>query len=170
MARLTNRPGTGTLVALALGAGLTWLGIVRAAEPAWTAAGPMGQPRAVMTATPLPDGRVLVAGGVDPAATMALSSAEVFDPASNSWSAAGTMSEARYYHVAAALGDGRVLVAGGLGGVNGPSNTAEIYDPAAMAWSPAAAMNRTRAAASAVTLRDVRVLVIGGFDPNPVGT
>ena len=77
MARLTNRPGTRTLVALALGAGFAWLGIVRAEEPAWSPAAPMGQPRVVMTATPLLDGRVLVAGGVDAAATAALNTAEI---------------------------------------------------------------------------------------------
>src|SRR6267142_5343425 len=97
MATLTNRLATRALVGLVPGLAIAWLAIVRAAEPAWSTAAPMGQPRAVMTATPLLDGRVLVAGGVDPAATMALSSAEVFDPASNSWSAAGTLSEARYY-------------------------------------------------------------------------
>src|SRR5712691_2443210 len=156
------------LPALALGLALVWLTIARAAAPTWSPAPPMAQPRAVMSATTLLDGRVLVAGGVDSAVTMALSSAEIFDPASNSWSAAGSMSEARYYHVAAPLQDGRVLVAGGLGGANGPSNTAEIYDPASGVWSPAAAMNRTRATASAVTLRDGRVLVIGGFDQNAV--
>src|SRR5262245_53699059 len=100
MALLTSRPGTRLMVALALGLAFAWLAIARAAEPTWSTTTPMAQPRAVMTATALADGRVLVAGGVDAAGTMALSSAEIFDPESNTWSAAGTLSQARYYHVA----------------------------------------------------------------------
>ena len=53
----------------------------------WTPAGMMDVHRAGYTVTPLPDGRVLVAGGSDPDAVdgnAALASAEVFDP--GTWS------------------------------------------------------------------------------------
>ena len=164
MAR-TNRPGTGTLMALALGAGLAWLGIVRAAEPAWSTVAPMGQPRAVMTATPLLDGRVLVTGGIDAAAIAALNTAEIFDPASNEWSTAGALSQARYYHVAAALEDGRVLVIGGFDTeAVQVQRDAELYDPAANSWTLTGPTTGPRFFATSQLLPDGRVLVAGGYD------
>jgi N-acetylneuraminic acid mutarotase len=165
MKSLTTR-----LVAILVAAGmaLAWMTVARAAAPSWSQAAPMAEPRILMTATTLPDGRVLLAGGANAAGSIALSSAEIYDPASDTWLAAGALSQPRYYHVAAALGDGRVLVAGGLGGDPAGSTTADIYDPASGAWSPAAPMNRVRIAASAVTLSDGRVLVIGGFNQGTV--
>jgi len=63
------------------------------------------------TATALPDGTVLVAGGLGN--TGVLASAEVYDPVSDTWSSAGSLATGRYLHTATALPDGTVLVAGG---------------------------------------------------------
>jgi hypothetical protein len=61
-------------------------------------------------AAPLPDGRVVVAGGTD--GITARADVEVFSPASNSFlRMAHGMAAKRAY--AAALPDGRVLIAGG---------------------------------------------------------
>ena len=46
------------------------------------------------TATLLPNGKVLVAGGLITAASLA--SAELYDPASGTWSATGSLNTARY--------------------------------------------------------------------------
>jgi hypothetical protein len=75
--------------------------------------GSMGSARSRLAAAPLPDGRVLVAGGYT--GTSPLASAEAFDPATNSFSSAGigSLGTARYGAAAATLPDGRVLVAGG---------------------------------------------------------
>jgi len=92
---------------------------------AWSATQGMVAPRASHTATLLPDGRVLVAGGEGDASTsagFALASAELYDPASGTWSATASMAAARREHTATLLPDGSVLVAGGA-----PS--AELYDP-----------------------------------------
>jgi hypothetical protein len=70
----------------------------------------MSTARSNHTATLLADGRVLVAGGYNGAY---LSSAELYDPATDSWSAAAPMSTAREYHTATLLPGGQVLVAGG---------------------------------------------------------
>ena len=72
----------------------------------------MSTARANHTSTLLPDGRVLVAGGVD-ATGAALASAEIYDPDANSWSAALPLHVARAGHTATALYDGRIVIAGG---------------------------------------------------------
>jgi hypothetical protein len=82
--------------------------------------GSMSVSRYEAVAAPLPDGRVLVAGGIlDNGALYQcyLSSAEVFDPTTNSFSSAGigSMSRPRADAAAAPLPDG-VLVAGGFYG------------------------------------------------------
>jgi hypothetical protein len=85
--------------------------------------GSMSTPRSGAVAAPLPDGRVLVAGGVANYWALYacyLSSAEVFDPATNGFSSEGirSMSRPREEAAAAPLADG-VLVAGGYYGVAG---------------------------------------------------
>ena len=64
------------------------------------------------TATLLPNGKVLVAGGYDSSGTLA--SAELYDPASGTWTATGSLATARVCHTATLLPNGKVLVAGGL--------------------------------------------------------
>jgi choice-of-anchor C domain-containing protein len=94
--------------------------------------GELAQGRYNHTATLLPDGRVLVAGGIGQDAegmTIALDSAEIYNPATGNWSAADSLATARYAHTGTLLRDGRVLVAGG-GRADGTSMTsAAIYDP-----------------------------------------
>ncbi len=67
------------------------------------------------TATLLPDGKVLVAGGNYD--TVILATAELYDPATGRWTATGSMAEERHSHTATLLPNGKVLVAGGYGGV-----------------------------------------------------
>jgi Ca2+-binding RTX toxin-like protein len=127
--------------------------------------GSMSVPRVSPAAAPLPDGRVLVAGGYYFSGTNyhLFSSAEVFDPATNSFSSAGigSMSVPRVDAVAAPLADGRVLVAGGSDG-----RTAEVFDPATNSFSSAGigSMTVPRFGAAAAPLADGRVLVAGGYD------
>src|SRR5262245_34949082 len=68
------------------------------------------------TATLLPNGKVLVAGGAlfDPdSGTESLSSADLYDPATGIWSGTGSLGTARAYHTATLLPNGKVLVVGG---------------------------------------------------------
>jgi hypothetical protein len=87
----------------------------------------MVAPRADFTATLLPDGKVLVAGGSG--SNGPLASAELYDPGSRSWTATGDMvTPPRQSHTATLLPDGKVLVAGGFA-TEPPVLAAELYDP-----------------------------------------
>src|SRR5437762_1335140 len=104
-----------------------------------TATGSRGTARCPHKATLLPNGKVLVAGGNNGAD--ALSSAELYDPASGTWTATGSLGTARSFHTATLLPSGKVLVAGGE---NGPAlSSTELYDPGLgfnPGWQPLLAM------------------------------
>ena len=138
----------------------------------WTMTAPMSVARARHTATLLPDGEVLVAGGAttfhgDIGSVTA--TAELYNPKTGKWTAVPSMSKPRYVHGAALLRDGRVLVAGGWYATSNtdPSHeTAEIYDPAANQWTATGPMTSARAEYGLVELPDGRVLAAGGIDPS----
>ncbi len=138
----------------------------------WVAGKTMAAPRSTHTATLLPDGKVLVAGGTN--AGVPLGSAELYDPNSNTWATAtGSMTVARGYHTATALNAvGEVLVVGGRAGITTAS--AEIYYPTVTtSWSAVASMSVPRQGHTATRLPDGRVLVAGGYnepDPRVAGT
>ena len=100
----------------------------------------MGAARYGHTATLLPDGRVLVAGGSS--SFGALAAAEVYDPALGIWSRASSMSTVRAGHSATLLAAGNVLVAGGAA-----QTSAELYNPDATPAPDASAPLVTCAAA-----------------------
>ena len=133
----------------------------------WTATGKMGEVRGYgQTATLLPDGRVLVAGGSDLFPDLSLAGAELYDPRSGTWTATGTMIEGRTGHTATLLPDGRVLVVGGLRSDREPLASAELYDPRTETWTTTGSMAEARWFHAATLLRDGRVLVTGGMDNN----
>jgi hypothetical protein len=68
------------------------------------------------TATLLPDGRVLVAGGLEPG-PVPITVAEIYNPATGSFSPTASVNTGRYDHTATLLPDGRVLVTGGYDGI-----------------------------------------------------
>ncbi|MDP9177327.1 MAG: hypothetical protein M3O61_06570 [Gemmatimonadota bacterium] len=115
--------------------------------------------RAAHTATLLPDGKVLVAGGFS-GDENSLASAEVFDPMKSAFSFTGNMTAARAGHTATLLPDGKVLIAGGYNGDYLAS--AEVYDPATRAFSPTAGMVTGRSGHVATLLNNGKVLLAGG--------
>lgn len=123
----------------------------------------MSVPRAMHSASLLPDGKVLVAGGYD-SASGELSSAEVYDPAANDWTATGALGTARDSATATVLPNDEVLVAGGDGGSGAALASAELYQPDSGTWHSAASMAGARQSAAAALLKDGTVLVTGGED------
>ena len=133
----------------------------------WSATGRMITARTGLTATMLPDGEVLVAGGAENHNdNPAFNSAELYNPSTGVWSATGSMIGARAWHNATLLHSGKVLVAGGWN--NGDAlSSAEIYDPATRAWTATGPLTTARQGGGATLLLDGRVLVAGGAGPNP---
>jgi hypothetical protein len=129
----------------------------------------MGGARYDHTATLLPDGTVLVAGGSSGGGYGREATAERYDPASGSWAATGSMGGDRVGHTATLLTDGTVLVPElGLTVVDPLSGfeerPAERYDPASGSWSPTANMIVARDDHTATLLSNGWVLVTGGYN------
>lgn len=171
---------TGGTVSATGTAGTAAAEIYQPASGRWTATGSLDAPRVGGTMTLLPDGTVLVAGGVQPSQAAGSAgvgppsrgdaSAEVFDPSTGRWSPTGSLRTGRFGHSATLLRDGRVLVAGGASGVSPDMGIAmldsvEIYDPATRSWSPGPALAHARFGHVAQDLRDGGVLVAGGGAP-----
>lgn len=175
-----RRPAVATALAallLVATASLRPVGVAAGSSPVgtWTQIDSLNAGRAFHTATLLPDGRLLVAGGVNPidnpngpSTIMSLASSEVLDPKNRTWSAtAGPLAQPRAYHTATLLLTGRVLVAGGLQQTPTSSTilaSAELFDPSTGHWSAAAPMHVGRYQHTATLLTNGRVLVAGG-DP-----
>ena len=125
----------------------------------------MGSANRSHTATLLPNGKVLVAGGSD--SNGVFPHAEVFDPATETWSDTGTLVSARSDHMAILLPNGKVLIAGGADH-SGYLSSAELYDPASGTWAATGAMNSPRAFSRATLLPNGKVLVAGGLSNSGV--
>ena len=129
----------------------------------WTLTGSMAIGRDVPTATLLPDGPVLVAGGFNENTGAFLSSAELYNPITGLWTSTGSMNVARQTQGATLLNNGLVLVAGGEG-VAGSLTSAELYNPASGTWTVTGTMASARAVATLTLLPNGKALVAGGAD------
>jgi len=128
----------------------------------WTATGSMSTGRAKHTATLLPSGKVLVAGGHDDTYHI-FASAEIYNPATGTWTATGAMVTERTGHTATLLPNGKVLVVGG-GASSGTLASAEVYDPATGTWTATGPLPAARSDHTATLLPNGKILVTGGND------
>ncbi len=125
----------------------------------WTTTGSLNTPRKYHTITPLPNGKILVAGG-DHSDT-ALTSAQLYDQGTGAWVATGALKTGRESHTATRLASGAVLVAGGNDTSFAPLKSAELYT--AGAWVKTTGdLATARAYHTATLLPNDKVLVVGG--------
>ncbi len=108
-------------------------------DGSWATTGSMERGRYGYTATLLPGGQVLVAGGYG--SNGSLVSAELYDPITRSWTSTASLIEDRGGHTATLLADGSVLVTGGLGTSSSPLASAELYDPQSESWATSQSMD-----------------------------
>src|SRR5436190_1890257 len=127
----------------------------------WTYTGSLNTVRRSHTATLLPNGMVLVAGGFAPNSVLA--SAELYDPASGTWTATGRLNTARAEHTATLLPNGMVLVAGGEHRGGKVCASAELYDPASGTWTPTGSLNTARREHTATLLPNGMVVLAGCY-------
>jgi hypothetical protein len=120
------------------------------------------QTRQRHTATLLPDGKVLIAGGE--IAGMVLDSAQIFDPTTDTRTFVQQLGSARAGHTATLLPYGKVILAGGY--YADPNqiylSATELYDAPTDTWSAGPPLNVARRNHTATLMPDTRVLVAGG--------
>lgn len=134
----------------------------------WRTAAALSRPSAGHTATLLPNGSVLIAGGGQRDKFDAVPDAEVLDPTTGVWKKTASMKEARRYHTATILPDGRVLVAGGQEpdekSLTRTLSSVEIYDSDKGQWATTGSLEIGRYDHTATRLSDGKVLVAGGVE------
>ena len=130
----------------------------------WTATGTLNRARYAHTATLLPNGMVLVAGGCCDVNgyQQSLKSSELWDPATGQWTITGDLGTAHAYHTATVLSDGTVLVAGGSFMSTAATAAAELYHPDTGSWTAVGSLTTARMLHTASLLNGNRVLLAGG--------
>lgn len=155
------------------------LGTAELYDPAagvFTATGSLNTARRNHTATLLPNGEVLIVGGVNDSGTtpqtwsvQTLSTAELYNPTTGTFAVTTeNLITARYNHTATLLPNGMVLIAGG-DTVNSVATTAaaELFDPAQGTFTSTGNLVTARASQTATFLANGQVLLAGGTE-NPV--
>jgi hypothetical protein len=94
--------------------------------PAGRSGPPLNVPRAPAAGTELPDGTIVVAGGVNRPASRAPVTAEVLSPGAGRWAFLPQMHSRRESPAVTAIPGDRVLISGGLAGST-PTASADMY-------------------------------------------
>lgn len=158
---LTTGPDAGKVLIIggadASGTSLASLELFDPATGTFTVQGAtMAAGRSGHTATPLGDGRILIAGG------QSSTLVEIYDSATGSLTAAGRMLQERTNHTATLLPGSRILLAGGnAGGQLSGDELCDLSGPTPR-FTAAAAMNLPRRDHAATLLPSGLVLIVGG--------
>ena len=121
------------------------------------------------TATLLPNGKVLLAGGFvnsvwDYSDSVSGNGAGLYDSATGVFSGTGNMTANRGDHTATLLANGKVLITGGAD--QDPTGTglasAELYDPSTGTFTQTGSMAVGRFLHTATLLQSGKVLIVGG--------
>jgi hypothetical protein len=166
-ATATLLPDGQVLVAGGSGGGSNALSSAELYNPAagtWSVTGSMRQGRSGLngagaSATLLPDGQVLIAGGED-ANFNTLSSAELYNPATGTFTPTGSMTTPRTGQSATLLNNGQVLFAGGTNAT--AAAAAELYNPATGKFTATGSMSAARGGNVGTLLPGGDVLVTQG--------
>ena len=133
----------------------------------WTFTYPMSTNRSSQTATLLPNGKVLIAGGSD--WNNSIYTAEMYDPATEMWAMTGPLNPVFTYRNATLLPNGKVLATGlhaNYGEFPDQAN-AELFDPVSQSWADLGDMNVMRGYGFTETLLPSgQVLFTGGDGTN----
>ena len=127
----------------------------------WTATDSMTAARGNLTGTLLPNGQVLVAGGINSIGDP-LNTAELYNPVTGKWTATGRMIAARDEHTATLLPTGKVLIAGGENIFGVTTTITELYNPSTGRWTETGNLNTSRLEHTATILMNGEVLIAGG--------
>jgi hypothetical protein len=135
-----------------------WLATAEVCDPTsgtWSSVASMDYSRADHTATLLPNGRILVAGGMCGGGYASV----YYDPGTDRWSNVLYSFAPGQWPTATLLANGKVLLAGGDTGLP----RAELYDSTTNVWKNGASMSVARSAHTATLLSSGHIRVAGGF-------
>ncbi len=119
--------------------------------------------RVFHTATAIPAGQVLIAGGQDNNGRPT-DKAELYDPTKGVFTATGALPMPLVGHAAVALVSGQVLISGGQDNNGNITTTAELYNPTNGIFTVTGALPAGRVGHTATRLADGQVLIAGGQD------
>lgn len=160
MPRALKSPLTALLILAVIACGSA--GDTQKASSGAGVVGPAAQMRTARSghaATALPDGNVLIAGGMNGNESYS-DSVEIYSPRTDTFRPTQSMSARRVGHTATLLPNGKVLIAGGYNGDY--LAHAETYDPATGSFTATGRMTMPRSGHVAVLLNNGKVLLAGG--------
>lgn len=135
----------------------------------WQTAAPMLVNRFMTESVKLPNGNVLVAGGVLLHSSEAISNAvEIYDPGTNIWRSVAPLNQARYTFTLRVIPDGRVIAISGAREWDNKwtpdsfVHEIELFDPATGHWQVVGELPEPGAFSSGTQLKDGRIWIAGG--------
>ncbi len=128
----------------------------------FTVTGSMSVPRTGQTATTLPNGKILIAGGHSCTVTCVYYySAEIYDPSTGLFTPTGSLAAASQSPTAVLLQNGKVLFLDGLVG-GAVASATRVYDPSSGTFSLTGSLNIPRDLVTATLLSNGNVLIVSG--------